>query len=157
VSGGYEAACWCCALALRNISPSMALHGDVPNIDNISTDACAGPLRPAVDSLRQNQFNLSPVLCMLLPLAEPWPSQTDRSAYDLINPMYTIVSNIWFIILLVTKLLLRLVKLKGQETVLVSSTGANSSCSNWIRSLKFDPPLCFPYMLCPPLWATIST
>jgi len=106
----------------------------VPNIDDISTDGFAGPLRPAVDSLRQNLFNFSPILCQLLPLPEPRPPLTDRSADNLVNPMYTVVSNIRFIIRLVIKLLLLVVKLKGLETVLVSSTGAISSSSTQIRS-----------------------
>jgi hypothetical protein len=66
-----DVSCGCCALGIRNVSPSITFHRDVPNVVNISTEAFAGPLRPAVDSLRQNLFNFSPVWRKVLPLYEP--------------------------------------------------------------------------------------
>jgi hypothetical protein len=59
--------------------------------------------------------------------------------------MYTIFPNIWFVIWLVTTPLSLLVKLKGQETILVSSAGVISSSSNQIQNWEFDPPAPCPY------------
>jgi hypothetical protein len=141
---------------MRNASPRIVLNVDVPKVDDISMNASAGPLWPAVDSLRQNLFYLLSVLSTLLPLAELWPPLSDHSADNRVNPMYTVVSNIRCIIWLVTKLLLVVVKLKGQENVLVVSAGPISSASNQILSLKLDPALSFPYIHCLPCWAAIS-
>jgi len=129
---------------MRTVSPCIALHGDVPNVNDISMDAFPGSLRPAVDTLREHLFNFSQVFSKLLPLAEPRPPLTVRSADRLVNTMYTVVSNIRFIIWLVMKLLLLVIKVNGPETVVVSSTGAILDSFNQIRSLKVDPPLSFP-------------
>lgn len=47
--------------------------------------------------------------------------------------MYSFISNIWCIIRLVSKLLTLVLKLKGQETMWVTSAGAISGSSNQIR------------------------
>jgi len=155
-SGGYEVACWWHPLAMRNISPCWALHGDVPTVVHIFMGAFAGPLWPAVDSLQQNNFHFSPALCKLFSIAEAWPPLTDHCADNHVHPMYTIVSTIWFIFHLVIMLLLLVVKLTVHETVSFSSSGAIFSSADQIPSLKLDPPLSFQYIHPQCLWATIS-
>ena len=68
-----------------NVSPRIALHGEVPNVDDISTEAFAGPFRPAVESLRQHLSNILPVLSTLFLIAEPRPPLTDRTAHNPVN------------------------------------------------------------------------
>jgi len=149
-------ASWSCTLAIWNISASIVLHGDLPYVDSITMDAFAGPLWAAADIIWQNLFKFSPALCNILPLAVPWPPRTDRNADNLVNPMYTVFSIIRFVIPLVIKLLLLVVKLKWQETVSVSSAGGISSSSNQICSMKLDSAVSILYVHHPCLWTSIS-
>jgi len=85
-SRGYNAACQSCALAIRNLSLSIALQGNVTNIDDILTDAFAGPLQLGIYSLGNFFINFWLGLCVLLGLAGRRPPLTDCSADNLFNP-----------------------------------------------------------------------